>query len=299
MSFLKAKCTSCGGSIKLDDSLKIGICEYCGSKMIVQDAIELHLEQIKSKLTIDKKSTITNLLERASQSFEDGKLDLANNFYDQIIDLDASNHFAWWGKFLIDQELPTKCIIVNEKSYSINAIKANKIEKILSETGINVSPLVNNNEALRAFSIPCWEEVYAKRAIKYADGKEKDEYLRVFNERLAVYEKIKIESNQQVMQYIGNKVREAAEKLEKEKREAAEKLEKEKREAEKRAYNDEMDNLSETTKKVGRFGCGVTALLSAVALLGVGMVTDEIVIVLLISIGFLLTSGIIKFMKKK
>jgi len=292
MSLLKAKCSSCGGTVKLDDSLKIGTCAYCGSKMIVQDAIESHLEQIKSKLTIDKESTISNLLKRASQCFEDEKLNLANNFYNQVIDLDAGNHLAWWGKFLIKQKTPAMCIIVNGKPYPINSIKSNNIEKILGETGINVQSLVDNPEIIKSLSIPFWEDNYAKRAIKYADGTIKDEYQKLLNERHAVHEKKIHEYNMQVMHYINSKEREEAEKLEKEKREA-----------EKRAYNYKMDNLSEATKKVGGCGCLIIVFITAVATLGVRMVSDDIEgwigLGFFISIGFLLTSVIIKFMKKK
>lgn len=292
MSLLKAKCSSCGGTVKLDDSLKIGICAYCGSKMIVQDAIESHLEQIKSKLTIDKESTISNLLKRASQCFEDEKINLANNFYDQVIDLDASNHFAWWGKFLIKQKSQAMCITLNGSPYPANSIKSYNIDKIFNETGVNVQSLIDNPDIIKSLSIPCWEDNYAKRAIKYADGSIKAEYQKMLNERFAVHEKMIYENNMQVMQYINSKEREAAEQREREKR-AAEKI----------AYNYKMDNLSETTKKVGGCGCLVTVLITAVAMFGVSMVSDDlegwIGLVFLISIGFLLTSVIVKFMKKK
>lgn len=64
MSFVDAKCTSCGEELRLDDSVETGFCMYCGNKIAVQDAIEL-------RNIYDKKSKNenTSILDRLPISF--------------------------------------------------------------------------------------------------------------------------------------------------------------------------------------------------------------------------------------
>ena len=40
MSFVNAKCTSCGTTLEVDSSKKSIACKYCGSKFIVEEAIK-------------------------------------------------------------------------------------------------------------------------------------------------------------------------------------------------------------------------------------------------------------------
>jgi DNA-directed RNA polymerase subunit RPC12/RpoP len=99
MAFVAAKCTNCGGELQLDDNLKTGFCQYCGSKVVVQEAIELKKVQVEGKVSVEGLATVENLLTRGEQSIDEGDYEKAISFFEQAINIDAKNHVAWWGKF--------------------------------------------------------------------------------------------------------------------------------------------------------------------------------------------------------
>ena len=48
MPFVSAKCTCCGAEITVDDTKEALICEHCNSAFIVEKAIELYSELLKT-----------------------------------------------------------------------------------------------------------------------------------------------------------------------------------------------------------------------------------------------------------
>jgi DNA-directed RNA polymerase subunit RPC12/RpoP len=70
MPLVAAKCTNCGGELQLDDSLKTGFCMFCGSRILVQEAIELKKVQVEGKVSVEGLATVENLLIRGNQSLE-------------------------------------------------------------------------------------------------------------------------------------------------------------------------------------------------------------------------------------
>lgn len=40
MPLVLAKCTECGGTIKVESEQKLGVCEHCGEPFVVEDAIQ-------------------------------------------------------------------------------------------------------------------------------------------------------------------------------------------------------------------------------------------------------------------
>lgn len=52
MSFVAAKCTSCGAPIQVDDTLKHGVCPYCKTEFVTQDVIQ--------NITINNTTNLTN-----------------------------------------------------------------------------------------------------------------------------------------------------------------------------------------------------------------------------------------------
>lgn len=72
MGFVAAKCTSCGGVLKVDESRKEAICEYCGSAYIVQEAINnYNITNVynieKADFTLDHKQYMRDRLESAEK----------------------------------------------------------------------------------------------------------------------------------------------------------------------------------------------------------------------------------------
>jgi len=203
VSYVSAQCSHCNGTIKLDDSMDTGHCIYCGTKMIVKKAIELH------RVTIDRSKDIENMLYRATQCYEDGFIKEAEKFYNKVIDLDATNHAAWWGKYIIASEKTgKKCIMINGHVYDVADLTHQNRKIIKGKTGIDIIYILNTPGALNLLSIPCWEDQYVERALQYADKEGRARYEKVLHEKCADYEDLKARNDLSVKEFIAKKINE-------------------------------------------------------------------------------------------
>lgn len=80
MELKSAKCPNCGGKLQLNPAIEKGICIYCGSEIIVEDAIRLGRE-------VDGIATVRTHLVRADQLLEDGEMDKAAKEFKDVINL--------------------------------------------------------------------------------------------------------------------------------------------------------------------------------------------------------------------
>lgn len=91
MPYVTVKCQSCGGDVELDDSLKWGTCEYCGSKIVfIPDTNGAKtIQESKPQKSVDE------LLELARKSFNDKKYASVLTYVDEVIEQDQKNPEAW------------------------------------------------------------------------------------------------------------------------------------------------------------------------------------------------------------
>lgn len=103
MPLVPAKCPSCGGDMQIDNSRKEAFCPYCGSKFLVESAVnyyntknEYHIEHAEFKvedpngLEAKLKNAETYLVKlKDYSSAEKLYLDITNEF--------ASDWRGWWG----------------------------------------------------------------------------------------------------------------------------------------------------------------------------------------------------------
>lgn len=151
MELKSAVCPNCGGRLELNPDLEKGICVYCGSEIIVADAIR------KFKGEIDGIATVKKSLMRAEQLMEDGDADGAMKVYRHVIESDPHNAEAFFGMYICET-------VVAEYYSKLNA-------------GMERCWLDYYNSISEA------EEKYAKRAIQYADSAHKEIYSKLINER--------------------------------------------------------------------------------------------------------------------
>ena len=71
MNFVAAKCPNCGAEIQVDKNLETAFCSYCGSKMLVQDAV--------NRVRIVGPVEIKGIIKTPNHDFE-SKLANANNW---------------------------------------------------------------------------------------------------------------------------------------------------------------------------------------------------------------------------
>lgn len=135
MELKNAICTGCGGKLQLNPALTKGICIYCGSEIMVAEAIA-KAQQVEGIQTEDAAR------ERAFQKLEDGNFDGADKDFLHIIDLNPTDCEAHYGRFKV-------ALFVAEYYRRLNAGMAR-----------NMSDYAN--------ALTCAVESHGNRALKYA-----------------------------------------------------------------------------------------------------------------------------------
>lgn len=93
MELKNAKCPNCGGQLKLNPALQKGMCIYCGSEIIVSEAIAA-AQRISGIQTEDAAKA------RAYQKLEDGDVDSADKDFKHLIDLNPSDWEGHYGRLI-------------------------------------------------------------------------------------------------------------------------------------------------------------------------------------------------------
>ena len=144
MELKSAKCPNCGGKLELNPEIEKGICIYCGSEIIVAEAIQKFKGEISGIATVEKS------LIRANQLLEDGDGDGAMKAFRHVIEVDPTNAEAFWGMYL--------CELATADYYA------------RLNSGMQRCWLDYYNSVKEA------EDKYARRAIQYASPAKKAEY---------------------------------------------------------------------------------------------------------------------------
>ncbi len=95
MELKNAKCPNCGGQLKLNPALQKGICIYCGSEIIVSEAIAAaqHISGIQGENAVKT---------RAYQKIEDGDVNGAEKDFKHLIDLNPSDWEGHYGRLVCE-----------------------------------------------------------------------------------------------------------------------------------------------------------------------------------------------------
>jgi DNA-directed RNA polymerase subunit RPC12/RpoP len=97
MPFEAAKCPSCGAAIQVPNEMVQARCVYCGSTLIVREAIQKLKIEISGHVNVAGLSSVENDLERARQSMAVKDFTHAYRYYCSAVDKQANNYDAWRG----------------------------------------------------------------------------------------------------------------------------------------------------------------------------------------------------------
>ena len=86
MKLVPAKCPSCGANIEVDRSLKFTKCQYCGTEIIVEEAVENLL-----KVELKDSPTLENYLKLGNRYFENSEYEEAYKIYCKAEEIDPDN----------------------------------------------------------------------------------------------------------------------------------------------------------------------------------------------------------------
>lgn len=73
MKLVPAKCPSCGANIEVNEDLKNAICQYCGTTILIDDAVEKYKVEISGEVKIDGIEGKSELLKNAETLASIGK----------------------------------------------------------------------------------------------------------------------------------------------------------------------------------------------------------------------------------
>lgn len=110
-TLVPAKCSNCGGLLKINSSIEEAICPFCNTKFIVSKAISNYnintnagISFNNATVNINGAPSITNLNERAYDFEKSGEIYKAIRYYNKVLDLDANNIFAKQALYRIKNE---------------------------------------------------------------------------------------------------------------------------------------------------------------------------------------------------
>ena len=95
MTLVALKCPNCGGSLDLEDSREFAFCQYCGTKVMIQEEI------VKQKVTIDRSEDLKNVIKLAVIAFTEHDLDKVKELADKALEMDVNCLDAMYMKIAI------------------------------------------------------------------------------------------------------------------------------------------------------------------------------------------------------
>lgn len=84
INLIAAICPQCGAKLNINKELDRGMCNYCGTEIIIKDIIQ--------NIKIEESLNTTNLLKLAEREFNDQNYEEALKFYEKILEREPDNH---------------------------------------------------------------------------------------------------------------------------------------------------------------------------------------------------------------
>ena len=161
MKIIALKCPNCNADIELDQDREFGFCNYCGTKIMIADAVQ----KVSGTVNINRSSEINNILKRAKDYEERQMLDDAEKYYDRALDIDMDNQEAQEGLERVKTTILEPNVIIErpelEGSYAEQIVVSEDGEEVcrlgLGErsfiecpVGRHVFDIRTRNEAIKA-----------------------------------------------------------------------------------------------------------------------------------------------------
>lgn len=123
-------CANCGGALAVDSNGEIGTCIYCGTKRQLVEKVVTVVEHT-GKVEVDGIATAASKLTSAYQCLQTGNVEKANRLYKEITELEPQNAYAWWGRYLCEENFAKYYGFRDKYGNSDNITKANQVLEIL------------------------------------------------------------------------------------------------------------------------------------------------------------------------
>lgn len=126
MPIVKAQCTSCGGTLDVDNSKDAAICPFCNTPYIVEKAIQQfninNTNYIQNAVFYNTKESEAELLKRGIKQLELNVWKDAGDTFRQMTKLYPENYKGWLGLCIVNANLP-------EQDYDTDSLRKNAVSQ--------------------------------------------------------------------------------------------------------------------------------------------------------------------------
>ena len=158
MKLVSCRCPSCGAKIDMDIDKKTTVCEFCKSKILVDDEIKKY--EVKGNIEIKNIPKLENYINLGNRYYEDEEYKEAYEQYNKVCELDPDNYIAVLRRGLCKASCTN--YLNFEINGAINGIKnANKIIKKQ-----NLDKLIINDMIVECHSVIQKLEMFANNFYK-------------------------------------------------------------------------------------------------------------------------------------
>lgn len=161
------KCEGCGGDLAIDKTGEIGTCIFCGRKRQLVEKTKTVIEHT-GKVEVDGIATVEAKLASAHNYIVQDKIDNANKIYEEILNIEPKNAFAWWGRYTCEMTISEHYGFKDKYGHSGLRVKANILENNLK---------------------------FAESAVEYAEGDVKKGYEELVAQRRDEIQKLRDEAD--------------------------------------------------------------------------------------------------------
>jgi len=123
VGLISLKCSACGASLEVDSRLEVGYCQYCGTKFMLSEHVNINVK-------IDNGND--NKIIMANEYLESGNFERAEKIYKDVLLNDINNYQAWWGRYLCETYYSKYYGYVNRYGETSISIKRDIIRKNLN-----------------------------------------------------------------------------------------------------------------------------------------------------------------------
>ena len=158
MPFVSAKCPNCGASIQMDNQQESGLCQYCGSKVQIKEAI--------AKVKIDKTMSFANYRELAMSAYRGNDGDNALKYSEMALEINPHDGEMWFlkgrvallnsGK-IVNDDLILECVR-NAVKYAPNQQMRSDVNQFLYEAACEILSRMDDEDV----TDPFWETIFPK-----------------------------------------------------------------------------------------------------------------------------------------
>lgn len=97
MKLVSAMCPNCGAKLELDENMEKGFCMYCGSQILVQDAVQKYKVEISGRVSVEGILSAEDFAKNGDTLVNIGNYPQAYDSFKELSEKYPDDYRGWWG----------------------------------------------------------------------------------------------------------------------------------------------------------------------------------------------------------